>query len=170
MARLTNSQRDTLVRKILEDVPNVDYLPELETIVRDTAFGLLPPEIRALPKDVFNAFVEFDCFVGDHYHRIREASSMFLPSGKGSLFPLLKAELGLHARYNELIALAEAQDNMLADLRREIKSAVYSCATEKQLTERYPEFAKYLPKVAETVNLPTVPIVEHLKAAGWKGE
>ena len=169
MARLTNSQKDTLVRKIFEDVPNVDYLPELETIVKDTAFGLLPPEIRALPNDVFNAFIEFTPFVGDHYYKMQRASSISLPSGKGwSLFPLLKVELESHARYCELTDLAEAQDNMLADLRREIKSAIYSCTTEKQLTERYPEFAKYLPKVAETVNLPTVPIVEHLKAAGWK--
>ena len=170
MARLTNSQKDTLVRKIFEDVPNVDYLPELETIVKDTAFGLLPPEIRALPNDVFNAFIEFTPFTGPHYHRISKASSMLLPYGRGTMFPLLVENLKRNTRYCELTDLAEAQDNMLADLRREIKSAVYSCTTEKQLVERYPEFAKYLPKVAETVNLPTVPIVEHLKAAGWEGE
>ena len=170
MARLTNSQKDTLVRKIFEDVPNVDYLPELETIVKDTAFSLLPPEIRELPKDLLKEFLDLQPFTGPHYHRLSKASSMLLPYGRGTMFTLLVENLKRNTRYCELTDLAEAQDNMLADLRREIKSAVYSCTTEKQLVERYPEFAKYLPKVAETVNLPTVPIVEHLKAAGWEGE
>lgn len=162
--KLTVSMKNSLVASIFGDVPRVDYTAEIEQIIRKTAFGILPPEIRSLPKDTIDNFV-----VSEAYYRTEIAQSLYLPTGKERVtLKILNAQLKENSRFTELCALHNAQEEMLYGIRCEITKALNSCNTDKQLLARYPEFAKSLPTQNEISNLPTVPIIEHLKAAGWK--
>lgn len=163
--KLTISMKNSLVAAIYADVPKVDYATEIEQIIRKTAFDVLPPEIRALPEDVFVAFI-----ARKSYWEPETKQSFYLPTDNKELtFKILSARLRENPKFMELCALHNAQKDNRHGIKAEIRQAINSCNTDKQLISRYPEFAKYLPTQNEISNLPTVPIIEHLKAAGWKG-
>lgn len=163
--RLTISMKNSLVAAIFGDVPTVNYTAEIEQIILKTAFSILPPEIRTLPEDVFTAFIACESYWNPEINQ-----SFYLPTDNGGLtFKVLSVRLKEDSRFMELCALYNAQEDKLYKIKNEIRQAINSCATDKQLLARYPEFAKYLPTQNEISNLPTVPIIEHLKAAGWKG-
>lgn len=162
--KLTISMKNSLVAAIFGDVPKVYYAIEIEQIIRKTAFDVLSPEIRALPEDVFRAFVALESYWDP------ETEQCFcLPTDNRELtFKILRVRLKENPRFMELCALHNAQRDNRHGIEAEIRQAINSCNTDKQLLARYPEFAKYLPTQKELSNLPTVPIIEHLKAAGWK--
>lgn len=163
--RLTVSMKNSLVAAIFGDVPKVDYVTEIEQIVRKTAFDVLPPEIQALPQDVFQSFIARESYWGSEVQQ-----NFYLPTDNKALtFKILRARLKENPRFMELCALHNEQKEARCKIKNEIRQAINSCNTDKQLLARYPEFAKYLPTQNEISNLPTVPIIEHLKAAGWKG-
>ena len=163
--RLTAKSRAALVEAIMSDVPKVDYHSDLERIIRTEAFALLPTEVQNLPTDLINAFVSrqyFTAFIGLSMYVFCDEHEV--------LFGILREKLRADNVYKELCNKAVAQRETLRKIKTEVKQAIESCNTDKQVWERYPEFAKYLPTVNETTpNPPTVPIIEHLKAAGWKG-
>lgn len=163
--RLTISMKNSLVAAVFGDVPKVDYITEIEQIIRKTAFDVLPPEIQALPKDVFQAFIAFESY----WEREIEQSFYLPTDNKEAAFEILRIRLKENSRFMELCRLHNTQKDSRYKIKIEIRQAINSCTTDKQLTDRYPEFAKYLPTKNEISNLPTVPIVEHLRAAGWKG-
>lgn len=163
--RLTISTKNSLVAAIFGDVPKVDYFTEIEQIIRKTAFDVLPPEVQDLPEDVFKAFI-----ARESYHQFDIGQSFYLPTDNKELtFKILSARLKENARFRELCGLHNAQRDNRHGIKAEIRQAVNSCNTDKQLLARYPEFAKYLPTQNEISNLPTMPVIDHLKAAGWKG-
>lgn len=163
--RLTISMKNSLVAAIFGDVPKVDYVTEIEQIIKKTAFDVLPPEIQTLPEDVFKAFIALES-----YWDPESEQSFYLPADNKELtFKVLRVRLKENPRFMELCSLRKTQGHKRCVIKAEIRQAVNSCNTDKQLLARYPEFAKYLPTQNETSNLPTVPIIEHLKAAGWKG-
>lgn len=161
--RLTAKSRAALIEAIMSDVPKTDYHAQIEQIIKREAFALLPTEIQNLPTDLINAFVSrqyFTAFIG---------LSVWLFCDKDEvIFDILREKLRADNGYKELCDKAVSQRETLRKIKTEVRQAIESCSTDKQVRERYPEFAKYLPMVNRVLNLPTVPIIEHLKAAGWK--
>ena len=162
--RLTAKSRAALIEAIMSDVPKTDYHEQIEQIIKREAFALLPMEIQNLPTDLINAFVSrqyFMAFIG---------LSVWLFCDKDEvIFDILREKLQADNVYKELCDKAVSQRETLRKIKTEVKQAIESCSTDKQARERYPEFAKYLPTISDIPNLPTVPIIEHLKTAGWKG-
>lgn len=161
--RLTTKSRAALVEAIMSDVPKVDYYSDLERIIRTEAFALLPTEVQNLPADLIKSFVHrgyFSPFTGLSVYVFCDKDEV--------IFGILREKLRADNVYKELCDKAVAQRGTLRKIKTEVKQAIESCSTDKQVRERYPEFAKYLPTVSDVPNLPTVPIIEHLKAAGWK--
>ena len=162
--RLTTKSKDALVEAVMSDIPKTDYHAQIEQIIKREAFALLPTEIQNLPTDLLNSFARrgyFSAFVG--------LSVCLFCDEHEILFGILREKLRADNVYKELCDKAVAQRDNLRKIKTEVRQAIESCSTDNQVRERYPEFAKYLPTVNETPNLPTVPIIEHLKAAGWKG-
>lgn len=162
--RLTAKSKAALVEAVMGDVPKTDYHAQIEQIIKREAFALLPTEIRNLPTDLIKSFVHrgyFSPFVG--------LSVRLFCDKDEALFGILREKLRVDNGYKELCDKAVSQRETLRKIKTEVKQAIESCSTDKQVRGRYPEFAKYLPTVNETPNLPTVTIIEHLKAAGWKG-
>ena len=161
--RLTAKSRAALIEAIMSDVPKTDYHEQIEQIIKREAFALLPMEIQNLPTDLINAFVSrqyFMAFIG---------LSVWLFCDKDEvIFDILREKLQADNVYKELCDKAVSQRETLRKIKTEVKQAIESCSTYKQVRERYPEFAKYLPTVSDVPNPPTVPVIEHLKAAGWK--
>ena len=158
--RLTIAMKEQLVALVMADVPAVDYRAPVESLVKSVALSLLPKEIQELPDDIRQRFVK------RIFYALPSVKSICVP-GDDITFSALLAKLNEDAKFCNLLKLKKEQENKLSALREEVKQAIFSCNTEKQLLERYPEFAKYLPTKNETTNLPTVPTIEHLKAAGW---
>lgn len=161
--RLTTKNRAALVEAVMSDIPKVDYYSDIERVTQTEAFSLLPTEVRNLPADLIKSFVHrgyFSPFIG--------LSMRVFCDNDEVIFDILREKLRADNVYKELCDKAVSQRETLRKIKTEVKQAIESCSTDKQVRERYPEFAKYLPTVNETPNLPTVPIIEHLKAAGWK--
>ena len=161
--RLTAKSRAALVEAVMSDVPKTDYHAQIERIIKREAFALLPTEIQNLPTDLIKSFVHrgyFSPFIGLSVYVFCDKDEV--------LFGILREKLRADNVYKELCDKAVAQRETLRKIKTEVKQAIESCSTDKQIRERYPEFAKYLPTVSDVPNLPTVPIIEHLKAAGWK--
>ena len=161
--RLTTKSKDALVEAVMSDIPKTDYHAQIEQIIKREAFALLPTEIQNLPTDLINAFVSrqyFMAFIG---------LSVWLFCDKDEvIFDILREKLQADNVYKELCDKAVSQRETLRKIKTEVKQAIESCSTYKQVRERYPEFAKYLPTVSDVPNPPAVPVIEHLKAAGWK--
>ena len=161
--RLTTKSRAALVEAVMSDVPKVDYHAQIEPIIKREAFALLPTEVQNLPTDLIKSFVHrgyFSPFIGLSVYVFCDRDEV--------LFGILREKLRADNAYKELCDKAAAQRETLRKIKTEVKQAIGSCSTDKQVRERYPEFAKYLPTVSDVPNLPTVQIIEHLKAAGWK--
>lgn len=163
--RLTKSLADTLVDSIMQDVPKKDYAAEYEKRVKQIAFEILPTEIQNLPKELFDRFI--DKF---HYWPGEDGISSFYLRGDTLTQRILNVKVKSDKECDDLLAAHVEQRERLRNLKAELRGAISACNTDKQFRNRFPEFAKYLPEETKTASLPTVPIVEHLKAAGWKGE
>lgn len=161
--RLTKSLVIALVNSIIQDVPKKDYAAEYEKRVRQIAFEILPTEIQNLPKELFDRFI--DKF--HHWPGVDGMSSFYL-RGDSLTQRILRDKLSLDKECEDLLDAHSEQRERLRELKVELKGAISACNTDKQFRDKFPEFAKYLPEETKTANLPTVPIVEHLKAAGWK--
>lgn len=161
--RLTKSLIDLLVSKIIQDVPKTAYATAYEERVKALAFGLLPKEIRNLPNEILNSFVE-----KFHYWPGEDGISSFYLKGDSVVEKTLRQKVKEDGLCTELRGKHVAQREKLRALKAELNAAFTACTTDKQFRDKFPEFAKYLPAETETKNLPVVQVVEHLKAAGWK--
>jgi len=163
--KLTSDIKRRIVNAVLNDVPKVDYTEQIAKIVKDVAFSLLPEEVKALPPEVR------DIFTWQGYFTAFPGLTLYLFTDKDDiLFDILIEKLKVNIEYQNLHGRGLAQGETLQTLRSEITQCLRTCTTDKQLRDKFPEFAKYLPEETktETENLPVVQVVEHLKAAGWK--
>lgn len=160
---LTNFIRDSYVRAVMNDVPQVDHAEKMRKLILDDAVAQLPPKVRAIWNDETTRN-----FVNIQWHDGRYSStSLMAPAASTVAFKLTEKT---ETKVAQLAAVAETQDETRKTLHAKVRAAAYSVRTRKALVKLLPEFEKYLP-ADETAALRTLPAVANVMAdfvkAGW---
>lgn len=161
--KLTNYMRDAFVRRVMDDVPSVDYSEAIRAEVMKAAVAAMPPKVRAAWADK-----SLNCYINTSYFSVLRVSVANVPMPRGASHEAAEKHLqdavaGLVAKYKEQIDKRDA-------LQSKLKQCAYSATTRKALAGMLPEFEKYLP-ADETAALRSVPVVANVVAdfvkAGW---
>lgn len=166
--RLTNDVRTAFVAGVMADVPSVDYQAKIRSAVNKAATAALPSAIKKILADEELAkFITIRGFTLNRHFGV--------PNGEYLSFRLPAPS----DEWLEKIATAQAepfikqwveQDARYHDLRNKLQTIAHHCTTIKQLSEAFPEFAKYLPRddATATRNLPALAnVVSEFVKAGW---
>jgi len=155
--RLTNSIRSAFVNSVMNDVPSVDYIDQMQREANRIGRAMMPWEIAAVYDKYPDWFeLEWAC-IGQWY-------------GYG---PFPRKHAAFHAEdiqaMDRLKQLEKEQSLALSRLRNQLEQAAASATTTKALAEMFPEFAKYLPaEETKTRNLPAIAnVVADFVRAGW---
>lgn len=161
MARLTNYERDSLVRRILADIPEVDYAAQMKSRAVEICIGLMPAPVRRIWE---NAELRGYLKSGSTNH-----CCMMLPTpGFGNYDDQVRSAFKVDDKLNAAHKLHDEQKLARDGLRQGLKANIYSCSTDTQFRERFPELAKYLPAASAAIsNLPaTTALIDSLRSAG----
>lgn len=165
---LNESDRQTFVRAVLDDLPSVEYSAQATTYVHGIMREQMPKKLQAVyDGKELRGFLNFDNWrdgfrihVGTHLARILVC------------YPTKLTDADL-AHLADLNTKAAQQQETYNDLRYKLTAVIKGCRTLKQAKERLPEFEKYLPKERDVrggscADLPMVAnVVAELTKAGW---
>lgn len=154
--KLNNGMRDTIVSRIMSDVPMIDYKAQMKTIADAEAYQQLPIEIRVAIErnpDVRNYLGT--CYVGYNYHE-HVLNRHYEPSEE------TKVKLA------EIEELRKEQNDRRYVMIKKIRGALNACTTVGKFVKMFPEFEKYVPiQDAPITNLPANQIMTELMTMGW---
>lgn len=183
---LSKKHREEFVRRVMEDVPQIDYKTQADDFARK--------ELAALRKaaglaDFDNERLDFRRVSIDTWENketgvwsINESDGWsseyrtptFVNQGQ---YGVAYSEIKALEKHPELLALHTKyvdQQNERVALSKRIRAVIDSCNTLKQATDALPEFAKYLPDESPKADrsLPVVGnLVAELTTKGWpKGQ
>lgn len=165
--RLTKLNRETFIKRAMQDVPKVDYDDQLRSELQKAVIAGCPREVQALYKVDPSYLRSATCYTfGPGIECRGLLTSYYDADGKG-LVPIIG-----EAAFKKLKAINVkriAQDKARNSLEETLEGAVTAYTTRKALAAALPEFEKYLP--AEEVkgsNLPALAnVVTDFMAAGW---
>lgn len=162
--RLTIADRDAFVRRVMQDVPKVDYEQQMTDLILADAVAQLPPKVRAVWDDTATrGFLDTSSY-WDTRQLVPSVMVPFPSRRDWQLSDLASVVL------DKLNAAAEAQKRTLDDLRSKLRGVAASVTTVKALRTALPEFEKYMP-VDEAATSRTVPaianVVSDFVRAGW---
>jgi hypothetical protein len=184
MTRLTNEMRDSILAKIMQGLPNVDYAEQVKALVQATAIEFAPMQVQELYANEDTRNYLNECYVdlrsgnrsGMNYFRIfgltRELSIQMDERNEA----VLKEGTLYHAIYtrlkaSDLVAKRKAQDELRDSVRKRLKANLAAATTVKRLFEVLePELHGFIPVIVESKsNLPAcvAPVVEDLKKLGF---
>lgn len=180
--QLNKKHRDEFVRRVMEDVPQIDYMTQAEDFVRKELAKLRKAAGLA---DFDNDRLEFRRIcVSTWEHKETGVWSAQKQDGWSSDYRtptfVNQGQYGVSykecqelEKHPELIALRDkyiAQQNERNELSNRVRAVIDGCNTLKQATDALPEFAKYLPEEAPKADR-TLPVVGNLVAElatkGW---
>lgn len=153
--KLTKYQKEGIVRAIMADVPSVQTA-ETAREIRAKLFAALDPELQAIetkfPGSLKTGWVPL---ARNYDHRDLQSDVVV-----GNLTE------------SQVEKITEPYNNKLnerRELENKLKDVFNSLSTVKQAHEAFPEFAKYLPTVAQpTKNLPALAnLVADMTRLGW---
>lgn len=148
--RLTVSDKRNILDAIVRDIPRVDY----DTIVQDY---LNRRAKEQLPLGLQGG--DYDAYLGRAY--LKEfgryvPNCCFTPTAEDRDFVAIQQQLSF------------GQDERILEVRLGVKGLIESFNYVEDFVAAAPEFARYVPKIAEPiVNLPAVQLTEKLHALGW---
>ena len=175
--RLTKAIKESIIDRVMDDIPKVDYDAEVRRLVTNDI-------IKQLPRPVFECWSdpELRGYIDKGYYtatpssgysnrgvdgtRVRCIVSVMAPSDnrKIELSESVKGDVTrLMDKYLE-------QELERVKIRHELEINLSGITTAKRLTECFPEFTKYLPTpVAKCNTLPaTTELMDNLRKAGWR--
>lgn len=161
--KLTNYMRDAFVRRVMDDVPSVDYTEAIRAEVMKAAVAALPPKVRAAWKDK-----GLHGYLNTTYFHVCGVSIANVPMPDNEAFKAEKQKI--EASVAGLVAKSKAQTDQRDALQSKLRQCAYSATTRKQLVSLLPEFEKYLPADDATAarSLPVVAnVVADFVKAGW---
>jgi len=162
--RLTKTQKEDFVRKVMEDVPRVDYTEKTRKLIQAEA-------ITQMPQPVLELFQNINL---RHHLALNYVYTGF--SGQVAIFcshHYVKSD-ELIESLKQLRVESDKQWEERKVLEDKIRTVIYSCSTLKTALRALPEFAEYLPSNKPTLinKLPIKNSVAHvvteLMNAGWK--
>lgn len=180
--QLSKKHREEFVRRVMEDVPQIDYKTQADDFARKVlaelrkAVGLADADRERLQ------YRSVDIQVWEHKETgVWSAQKQdgwssdyntprFMSQGQyGVTYEECQA-LEKHPNLLELLDKFIAQQNERAELKKRVRAVIDSCKTLKQATDALPEFAKYLPEEPPKADR-TLPVVGNLVAElttkGW---
>lgn len=162
--KLTEHNRNSICRSIMNDVPQPEYYEEARKALVDAALAQLPEQIRVMWNNAetqpYVSVTSVPCYgIGCITH-------IPWPSNKG----LDTDDLGSCVR-DKLHALEKAKDEF-DELKKRVRANLSSCTTENSLRKRFPEFKKYIDMEfgaeGTSKNLPaTNNLITDLMRLGW---
>ncbi|MGB4448699.1 MAG: Nmad5 family putative nucleotide modification protein [Cloacibacterium sp.] len=152
--------REALVKRIMSDVPEVDYMTQATDLIAKFVKENTPAQITK----ILNSELKDWVMPGNtHYAKYLGYFNIRVPS----------TTEGFQTLEEKLAELGDKQSNQSDErnsLRAKIQANIDTCKTAKELAERFPDFVKYLPVDTKDALLPaTTQLLDTLKAAGWPG-
>lgn len=179
--QLNKNHREEFVRRVMADVPQIDYKTQADDFARKElaklrkAAGLeaIDNARLALGTVVVVVAQETDterCRVPDNVWRSKERYFDLCRVGQYGVTGAETNSLEKHPKLLELRGKYIAQQNERAELVKRIRAAIDGCVTLAQAKKALPEFDKYLPQETVKVDrsLPVVGnLVAELSKKGW---
>ena len=166
--RLTIEMRAAFVRRVLADVPAVDYESKIRDVALKVAIDRLPKPVAALllNKEHAEYVARVHAWLGKEDSILPKSVSFMLPGLRNDDEQL---EQAIREKTQELRKEWVKQEEIFASLRVKLSAVARSCNTLKQLQEAFPEFEQYMPKEeVMTKDLPACSsVVAELVKAGW---
>jgi len=164
--RLTKTIRDSFVRAVMHDVPQVDYEEEAHKLAKDAVTKSLPPSVQKMIKDP-----QLSHYVNYEYVTMPQRfSNFYCACAQGESTVIQRTMPEVWAKIMELHAKHEQQIKDRNTLRYKLEGVANSVSTRKSLIQALPEFEKYLPADEEKAirSLPVVAnVVADFTKAGW---
>lgn len=158
--RLNKSDKESFVRRVMQDVPQIDFDELARAAIQDDALKQMPATIRAIYDDVSLRPFLYLKYVSANFNGQVCVYAGYDYTGSHELC----------VKLDELREGYYKQKRDRADLEMRVRSMIYSCNTIQNARKTLPEFAEYLPDrepVCKT--LPAVTnVVTDLMLAGWK--
>lgn len=186
MTRLTNDMRDSIQRKIMLGLPNVDYAKQIRALIQDTIIEFAPKQVQELYADAATRK-----YLQSSYAEVREGNRSINGLGYWNEVYGLTRELPIqmderteslfvegtmhHAIYwrlknSGLVIKHKEQEELRKSVSARLKANLEAATTLKKLyTTLEPELHGYIPKELEGVaNLPATvaPVVDDLRRLG----
>ncbi len=167
--RLTNFIRETFVRAVMADVPEVDYDKKMNELSVKACFEALPPSIRAIAEDE-----NLSQWLNREYVYMLSSDSnsisAFVPRNRSSRYYISGVNPVISAEIEKLSVLKKKQRDDRCDLKNKLTGCANAASTRKRLVDMLPEFEKYLPvdntQAAKSFPLVTNVVSDFVKA-GW---
>ena len=162
--RLTKTQKEDFVRKVMDDVPRVDYVEKARKAIQAEA-------VSKMPQCVLEIY--------QHINLRGYLAQRYIYSDVSGMVGVYTNED--FVRSDELVETlsklrVENDDQWKSrkELEMKIRAMIYACSTLKTALRALPEFAEYLPRDNQPLinNLPiknnVTQVVTELMNAGWK--
>lgn len=167
--RLTNEMRNAFVRRVMADVPTVDYETKIRDAVNKAAHAALPKAVAKLLDDPEAA--DYIKLCADYVDVCEHQSLTFADIPAKSDNDLARIAEAAAAPFGKLWDEQQRQYDALVSRLRAVAN---HCTTVNALRDALPEFARYLPQddANAITDLPMVAnLVSDLIKAGWpKGD
>lgn len=184
MTRLTNELRDSIHRKIMHGLPNIDYAAQIRTLIQDTIIEFAPKQVQELYANEATR-----SYLNASYVEVRDGNRRAY--GVGYLYGLtkdmsvqmdersesfIKEGTLYHAMYtrlksSDLVGKHKAQEELRKSVSQRLKANLAAATTIKKLYEVLePELHSFIPReVAGDKMLPAcvAPVAEDLKKLGF---
>lgn len=163
--RLTKTMREDILRKIMNDLPQVNYIEQLHDVIRKEVKSKIPPEILKMIGTPLE--VHLSSFSRSYYFRgVGRSFSVCVTGANRDDLPLSQDTID---EVNGLYTLHRKQQDAYNALSDQVETTLAAYTTVAKLREACPQFDKYLPNEA-AINHPitvTTSPVPALQAAGW---
>lgn len=156
--RLSKTDKKSIVRAIMDDVPMTDYPRVLQKEVQEAAYQAMPPSVKAVYDNP------------DTRHYLEKNRTDYIPN-IGYVYYVGLIDMGnLKVKYMDMSIAAKKQDDARAELANKLTAVLAPITTLKQAKVLLPEFEKYFPAErarVKTDNLPTALVFSDLTKLGW---
>ena len=147
--RLNIKLKTEIVRRIVQDIPRVDYKAEAQTYIQNRAKSELPDGLEKHLEYIGTEHLwhPFNCYV---------RNPLFKPTREDQII------------VEQLLAKNKEQNNRIAAIEAGLDGLFITFRYMEDIKEQAPEYGKYIPEPeARIANLPAVQLTEQLHALGW---
>ena len=156
---LNKAIREAVVARVMSDVPQTDYTTKATDMIAKFVRDNTPPQIAKL-----QAYPELAGWLTSGTSVWANSLGYFTVKVPSNLPKLVELKDALE----ELAEKDAAEKSARKMLKTKVEANIAACKTSKELEERFPDFAKYLPKSEAEARLPaTTDLIDNLKLAGW---